>query len=487
MIRSINLKECILPVFVVGLNLLVKGFYLSSNSIGGDEPFSIFHAQMDVFTIVELLSKGNNPPLYELFLHFWINLFGISKFSVRLPSLIFSCVSVWFLYRLAFSFFNKKVAIIVGLLFVFSNYETLFAHEARVYSLLCMLSIISMFYYLKIISEINPKKKHLILLLIVSVMLTYAHFFGFILIFIQVLFVLLSKDLRGRYWKLLILFLGVITCFYLPYLPIIVHRFLDSSVNGTWVSSPEGVKTLYNMIRAWSNAPVVATLVILILFSALVKCFVKGDVYVVKIPVKLVLVWFFVPFFLMFFISYYVPMFLDRYLIFLSGGFYLLVALCSDYLIRVKIYNYIIPVVLICLFVVTTKPNISNKRNVEEVVQKVKSLKRGNTLVLCTYHFGLNFTYYYDVELFKSVNDNMMSNMFKSLEKQNVFGITDVSEVPLNNWEKDHVIYVDAATDFLNPNNGILERLNSDYELISHVKIYEIFDVYEYGRRTKSE
>jgi len=482
-----RLKLFFIPLLLVALNFIVKGFYLSSNSIGGDEPFSIFHAQMDVSMIIDLLSSGNNPPFYELLLHFWMKFFGLSASSVRFPSLIFSCISVLFIYKIGNKYFSNKIGIITGLLFVFSNYQTLFAHEARVYAFFCLLSIMAMYYYLGLITEKQPKKGQLILLLATNLMLIYAHYLGFMILFIQFIFVLINKELRIKYWKQLLIFSVVIALFYLPNISVIINRFLDSSANGTWVAPPEGIKSIYDILRKFSNAPVVTSLVIVILIAAIVKYLIKEKISALVLRNKLILMWFLFPFLSMFFISYWIPMFLDRYLIFISGGFYLLVALASNYLIEKKRYSLVVPVIVCVLFLASTKLNISNKRNVEEVILKVKELKKDNTLILCTYHFGLNFTYYYDTELFKSVNDNMMQNLFKSLEEQNVFGITNISEVPSNNWKTNHIIYVDAATNFLNPDNGILERLNADYDLISHSKIYEIFDVYEYGKLNQNK
>tara|TARA_B110000483_G_scaffold51421_1_gene63922 strand:+ start:799 stop:1503 length:705 start_codon:yes stop_codon:yes gene_type:complete len=195
------INSLLLPIFLVLLNFIVKGIYISSNSIAGDEPFSIYIAQLDIISIIEQLSTGNNPPLYEILLHFWIKLFGISEFSVRMPSLLFSCITLIFLFKIGISFFNKRIALYVSLIFIFSNYHIIFAHEARVYALMGMLSTISIFYYLKIITLNKSNKWHFYLLILANILLIYSHYFGvFVLLVISIHFIM-NKEMRNKYFK----------------------------------------------------------------------------------------------------------------------------------------------------------------------------------------------------------------------------------------------------------------------------------------------
>ena len=484
-------EQTIIAIILVLFNLLIKGIFLSSNSLGGDEPFSVYHAQMDMASIIRLLAGGNNPPLYELLLNLWIKIFGISEFSVRFPSLIFSSITVLYIYKLGTKFLNKRIALYASIIFIFSNYHILFAHEARVYSLLGLLSVISMYYFMFIIQYITIDTKvennlkssvrnNLIILVIVDTLIIYSHYFGFFILITQFAFIVSNKKIISKYWKQILICSSIIGLLYLPNIFVVLNRFIESSSNGTWVKPPNGIDSIYNMLRQFSNAPVVAVFVILILVSSFVKSIINKKIEQKNIYNRLIVFWFVFVFFFMFSISYLIPMFLDRYLMPGAIALSLVLGISIDYIIKIQKYRYIIPIIISLLFAVTVKPNITNKRNVEETVDKIKEIRDSNTLVLiCPAHFILNFAYYYNIEIFKDYNTNeIYSNVNKSLNLENIYGVNSINEIDLKKWDK--VVFLDAAASFSYPNNNIKNQLDSNYNLKNKFKFYEIFNVFEY-------
>ena len=480
-INRVNITSYYLPLFFVFLNFVIKGLFLDSNSLGGDEPFSVYHSQQSLSNLVEIFQNENNPPLHFVILHYWINLFGISEISVRIPSLIFSSLTVLFIYKIGWRFFHLRVAIIASILFTFSTYQVIFAHEARAYALMGLLTAASMFYFMKIIISKDRSKRTLFWFFLVNTLLIYTHFFGFFVLFIQFFFVLLQRDLLKEYYRFLILFVGVLLLAYSPYMWIILNRFTSSAQGGTWLTPPSGMNALYEMLRAFSNAPVTAVFTIAVMVIGTVFLLLKRKQNPNRIATRLILCWFYIPFIFIFFISFWIPMFLDRYLMFVSIGFSLLVALCADFIIQKPKIQILIPAFICLLFVVTVKPNKTNKREVRETVQLVELLEKENdsTLVLVApVHFSLNFLYYYDRTLFRASNKEVIQN---KLSEKDVYCINSLDQVDYKS--RKHIVLVDAASNFSAPNNNILNTLNIEFNQTSKQHIEEIFDIYEFERK----
>ena len=97
----------LLMVLLVAIFLRV--YQLDAESLWLDEAISVCHAADD--SLIQVLNGScydeHNPPLYFLLLHYWIQLFGDSEVSVRLPLVLFGVFSVAMLYKLGAMLFNK--------------------------------------------------------------------------------------------------------------------------------------------------------------------------------------------------------------------------------------------------------------------------------------------------------------------------------------------------------------------------------------------
>lgn len=474
-------KIWITSIALLFLNFILKILYIKSQSVAGDEPFSIYHAQMNVLSIMEQLRQGNNPPLFEIFLHYWIKIFGINELAVRFPSMIFSSLTVFFIYRIGIRFYTYPFALFSSLIYSFSNYHLFFAHECRVYSLFAFLTTLSMYCFLEIINY-SKERKYLVVLIIADILLLYAHYFGFFVLFTQFIAVVSISELRKNFFKSSIGVIFIISIAYIPNLQILFHRFFDTTKSGSWVKPPNGIESIYNMLWDFSNKPLTTILCIAVLVGAIIKFIVLKNYKAVSKNTKVILLWFLFPFLFMFIISYWLPMFLDRYLIFVSIGYYLILAIAVNYLYVQKTFgNNTIAGLIVVFFIITFRPNIDNKRHVKEAIEKIVALKDGNTeVIMCPYHFVLNFTYYYNQNIFKDADEkNVFGKIVERLKKEKIYAINSFDPAL---FDSEKIIYLDAAADFSFPNNNILNTLNKKYQLINTFRYYEVFNVYEFKK-----
>ena len=535
-INKYNTFFYLIPIFFILINFYVKFKFISYQSIAGDEPFSIYFSQFNITTIISHLSSGNNPPLFEIILHLWIKLFGISETSVRLLPCLFSSITVYFIYKIGQKFFSFKSAIIASLFFTLSNYQMYFAHEARVYSLFLLLTSVSMYSFLNLTKE--PKsKKYSVLLIASSILMLYSHFLSFFVLFVQLLATISISDLRKTFLKRLLICFGVVFFLYLPYLRTFIERFYFSSKEGTWIEPVKNLGQLHDFFNNLINQNTTNYLVFLIIIWFLLQNFINRQFskkylkyamivssifylfYSISImgpmpyywkfssnliPMtsyicfiltlllysvlykginhyyKILLIWFFTPLLIMFISSIWVPMFINRHLIFITPPFFLLIAIGVGNL--EKTINLKVSLLIIAIMGISFNRNVDNKREIRGMVNKTKDIKTNRTIVyLCPDYFDLNFSYYYNIEYFKNIHDiNLKENLRQNLASEFIFPINSFSAIDTNDFHiADKIIFIDAAADFSYPNNNIYSGLTSrfvDYNVYEFPESYKIYE-----------
>ena len=479
-------------------NVIVKGCFIGQSSIQGDEPFSVYHAQMDVSSIVRLLSQGNNPPLYEILLHYWIQLFGISAISVRLPSLIFSTITVWLLFKIGNKFFNRRVALISCIIFIFSNFQISLTHEARVYQLLGLLTAYSMFVFMEILNA--PQKstqqpsKHthqkelfwkFFVLSIINTLVIYSHYFGFFVLIVQWLFLLIHRDLFKSMGRRFLLSTGFVALLYSPNILVVFQRFSESS-SGTWISHPSGIGDAYNMIRTFSNAPIIAVVMILSFIVYFIKYFGNRGIQHPNVSKQFVTFWFIFVFLFMFVISFWIPIFYSRYLMVCAIGYVVFSAVVLDSIFEFAQRKSLPVIMVFILFTATVNLKDSNKVNVAEIIRLIKKNQTTNSVVYFSPDwFDINFILYYNQKTFENYNTkDIKKNMHEYMKNMNVFPIKTHSDIHLErNTLADKILFLDANSNYHNPKNQIKKTLDSSCRVLQILKFPENYSLTIYQRK----
>lgn len=465
-------KSAFYCLSILLLNLILKLLFVTYTDVSLDEPFSIYHSQKSITGIFQLLKTENNPPLFFIILHYWIDIFGIDEFSVRLPSVIFSSLSSVLIFIIGNKYFSFRIGIISSLLFSSSTLQMFYAHDARVYALFFALSCINLYFFIdQTIFRVN-NNRILFWLTIVNILLCYSHFFGFVIVLTELFIAFLLFPFQKVFWRN---FLSVALIFisYLWYIPTVFERY-EASTQGNWIPSPL-ISDLYTMIWRFSNMPVIA---VLFIFTLIIGASVKWHVINLKnsTSFKIILFQFLLCYFGIFIISFWIPLFIDRYLLFTSLYFYLLLGIIFNSLFVSKfISNLLIPIPIILMFL-TLELKKGKKDNYQELVKYVNLIPDSTYSIIITPEWSdLNFVYYYDRNLFKVVK-----NFKDSLFSHSIYPVNNIEQLPIQNENKS-IILIDN-----NYNNEALKKFLMNNFTLEERKIFnKTLDLYYFTSKNK--
>jgi len=145
--KTAGIVLALILLFGLGLRLVDLG----GESLWLDEGGSVYKSGVSPKIFFRGEQPFVSPPLYYILLRGWINIFGDSETAVRLPSVIFGTLSILLIYLAGKEIFNRKTGLTAAVLLAVSVFNIYFSREARMYSLLCFLGLLSMLFLLKLI------------------------------------------------------------------------------------------------------------------------------------------------------------------------------------------------------------------------------------------------------------------------------------------------------------------------------------------------
>jgi len=144
-------------IFLVGgvtaMAALLRLHALTSKSVWYDEAYVISLAQMSIPELLrELIATDILPPLYYVFMHYWVML-GTDPFLIRFPSVIISTVTVPLLYVTGRRLAGRRIAGAASALLAVSTIHLYWAQQARMYAWLCFLCLATTYFLVRALQE----------------------------------------------------------------------------------------------------------------------------------------------------------------------------------------------------------------------------------------------------------------------------------------------------------------------------------------------
>lgn len=208
---------------IILLGLVLRVYHLAAQSLWWDEVFSALVSTQALPRIVSVTSTDIHPPLYYFLLHYWEDLFGTSDFAVRSLSVLFGVGAIPMIYVLGRRLFDEEVGIVSALILAVSSFNIAYSQEARMYSLLVLLALLSMYFFVCFLERSTVLTS--LGYILATTLLVYSHVLGLLMLVAQnaylVTVVLLSKKRTFHLRNWIILEATVIALFS-PWIPIVI-------------------------------------------------------------------------------------------------------------------------------------------------------------------------------------------------------------------------------------------------------------------------
>ena len=234
-------RHAILIGLIVLVYIAARLWRLTDSCLWFDEIFSIHAANHSWSRLISFVAKDLiHPPLSYFLLKIWISVGGEGLFWLRLFPVIFAVLALIPLWMLCRELKLKPLAVTVTFaLFAVNGALIKYAQEVRMYSLLMLLSLASIWLF----SRYYFRGKSFWALTILNILLVYTHYFGWFVVATEVLVILVFQ--RIKILRTLLMF-GVTAAAFVPWVYALFH-FAEpgSSVsqNIGWMQRP-GVHSL---------------------------------------------------------------------------------------------------------------------------------------------------------------------------------------------------------------------------------------------------
>ena len=234
-------------ILVAIIFVALRFWKISAYSIWGGEAFSMIGATLDWQGMLSyVIADIVHPPLFYIVLKLWIALGGESVSWLKLLPVLSSIALVvpfYFLCReLGFRWHEMSLALFLAAV---NGYMLHYAQELRMYSLFTFLSLCSFWLFMRFFHSTTGITGKLVILTFVNLLNIYTHYYGWVVVGMEFLFLLIWQRHKLLNFGLSILMLLLV---FAPWANQVIREArsiggLDRNLD--WIPKPNVIDVLY--------------------------------------------------------------------------------------------------------------------------------------------------------------------------------------------------------------------------------------------------
>ncbi len=408
MTRAYNYLYLLLIIISIGVTVCT----LAPQSISLDEAQSIWVSTKSVQQILFIDAQDVLVPLYEILLHFWMQLFGSSVLAARSLSFLFFFLTLPVLYTVTKEASNHRVAMITITLFSLSPFIMWYSSEARMYAMFVFITTYNHLFFVRFVNSGGKSSK--VGYLLTAALGLYTHYFFIFLLLTQFFYLIwhgftkteydvwIKDDLQEpekRNRKLLFTFISLVICAGIFFLPWAFYFIQQGAASNTQPLIPPPstfniFQSFVNFIFGFQGTLIQSLLIALwpIFVLTLFFIFTKREMKEGK-NISYFAFATFLPVILIFFGSFFRPIFLTRYLILVTPTLFILIAwIFSGYYKNGS--RLIFGVLFSCMLLLLVYQNISTTTPLKENYQGVAGYLKSHATASDVITVSAPFTIY---------------------------------------------------------------------------------------------
>jgi uncharacterized membrane protein len=193
------------------LGTILRLWRLGNQSFWWDEVYS---AKLSAKSLSAVIPRfGQTPTLYHILLHFWLYL-GRDDTWIRILSVLFGVLGLWLIYLLGKNLLDARHGLMSAFLVAISPFHIWYSQEARMYSLLTLLSVASMLFFVKFLKE--NKRRMVFWWALTTGLAVYTHYYAAFAVVAQFLFLIIFLPRYRSHLSRVLWAVGIMTILILP-------------------------------------------------------------------------------------------------------------------------------------------------------------------------------------------------------------------------------------------------------------------------------